>query len=717
MIDTAALPKIGIKPLLSWRRHWRAGIVAALLVVLAGTPIAWFKGRSHWVAESVFQVAPAYMKNLEVDKELELQSNSQYREFVNHLSSSVTRQDILERAVADLEARGIDTRPPALTERKHIELLRRTIYVRAVPDTYMVRIGLEDEDKAKLADIVNAVTDAFVATTQAEQIYGSNERLGVLEKNVAQIRGEIEQLQAERLVLASRLTLTTFGESTQNPYDALLAQAREKLTAATIERTQADAALAAFDRQQEVPAGFAGRSRLEMRLQDDGLQALRNEVVKRTEELNRVIAGLEPKHPARQAATAELAAITQRLQTAEGSFDRETTANLRSRFVANQQQRVRVEDELRSMVTRLEGQAADFARHFQHAMQLTGEIRKRESELERLRDRLGYLDTERHALGFVRVVSRALEPETPRGLGKTRLLLVVLLGAVVAGIAVPVALDLLDRRIRSVNDAERLMGMPAAGWQVRREDWATELFADEQARRFASALMRNRARSQRRVFAFTSVKPGAGVTTGILDAARVLRQLGERVLVVEANTVMPHPGFDSAGPGLVDHLGGGAALEDLPRPFRWRDTELDVVALGRGAQAGLVRLDRFREALARWSAGYDCVLVDLPPLLLAADAELLVDALGQVFLVVESEAVTRGEIARAKQLLHKLDPDAVGLFVSKVTVFRGAGYLEPLIVETLTGRRFNDIMSLAPWKLWWAKWRAQRPFGFARHAR
>ncbi len=88
------------------------------------------------------------MKNLEADKELELQSNSQYREYVNHLSNTVTRYDVLERALADLKAEGIDTRPQALTERKYIEQLQRTIYVRAIPDTYMVRIGTEDDDKA-----------------------------------------------------------------------------------------------------------------------------------------------------------------------------------------------------------------------------------------------------------------------------------------------------------------------------------------------------------------------------------------------------------------------------------------------------------------------------------------------------------------------------------------------------------------------------------------
>ena len=717
MMETSTLPGIGIKPLLSLRRHYRAGLAAAALVVLVGIPIAWIRGQSYWAAEAVFQVAPTYMKNLEIDRELELQSNSQYREYVNHLSSSVTRYDVLERALADLRIlRGIDLRPPALTERKYIERLQRTIYVRAVPDTYMVRMGLEDADRTHLDALVNAVMASFLKTTRTEQIYGSGERLKVLEENAARLRSEVAQMEGERVVLADKLSLTTFGENTQNPFDGTLVQAREKLTAATIERAQAEAALAAFDRNREVPTSFNTRSLLEMRLQDNGLQALRNEVVKRIEELNRTSAGLELKHPARQAATAELAALNQRLQSAETAFDRETFANFRARLVATLNQHAQVEKELQATVRRQEGQASDFARNFQEAMHLTGEIRKRDAELTKVRDRLNYLDTESNALGFVRLVNWAMPPETPIGLGRTKLLVAALAAALAFGLAVPIALDLLDRRIRSVNDAEKLMGISAAGWQVRTEDLPTQLFAEEQARRFASALMRNRARGGRRTFAFTSVKPGAGVTTSILDAARVLVRLGARVLVVEANAFAPFAGFGAAGPGLSEYLAGSAELAELPRSFAWRDATLEVVAIGGEGQDGLRRLDRLHEAMVAWSTSYDYVLVDLPPLLLSADAEMLVDALGQVFLMLEAEAVSRGEITRAKRLLQKLDPEAVGLFVSKVPVFHGAGYMEELMAETLTQRRFEHFMSLARWRLWWEVLRvkvAARPRGGA----
>jgi hypothetical protein len=91
---------------------------------------------------------------------------------------------------------------------------------------------------------------------------------------------------------------------------------------------------------------------------------------------------------------------------------------------------------------------------------------------------------------------------------------------------------------------------------------------------------------------------------------------------------------------------------------------------------------------------------------------MLVDALGQVFLVLEAEAVSAGEISRAKRLLQKIDPEAVGVFVSKVPVFRGSGYMEGLIAETLTRTRQERFMSMSRWQLEWevlrAKWAAAR---------
>jgi Mrp family chromosome partitioning ATPase/capsular polysaccharide biosynthesis protein len=691
-MDISQLPGRGIKPLLSLRKHYFLSIVIWLLVVLVGIPVAWIKGQSYYSTEAVFQVSPNYMKNLTADKELEFQSNTQYREFVNHLSTTVTRYDVVQRALKKLKDRNIDLQPKGQTERKFIEQLQKLVYVRAIPDTYMVRIVMDGPKKESLAEIVNAVTTSFLETTKSEQIYGSVERLEVLEKNSARLRDEIVQLESQRVGLAELLGLTTFGENAVSPYDALLAHAHEKLTIASVERVQAEATLHAFLTERETPSSM-GRSIMEMRLQDNGLQSLRNEVVKRSEELGRATAGLEDTHPAKKPALAEYEAINKRLQARESEFEKAAFDNVKSRLVASLSQTKQVETEVQLGLNKIEAQAANYARNFQQAMHITSDIRKRELELKEARDRLNYLQTESGAIGFVRLVTPALPAEMPYGVGKTKLMLVVILLASVLALVAPVALDLLDRRIFTVNDAEKLMGMPAAGWQVEVNDRSTQIYAKEQSRRYASTLLRDKARAGKHVFAFTAVKSDAGATTVILNTAVVLQQLGIRVLVVDANSFSPSAELNTSAPGLSEYLSGKVDLESISQTIVYQDEPLQAIGFGTALMDGIQRLDRFKQAVASWSEQYEIVLIDLPPVLLSADAELLIEVLGQVFLVLEAQSVTKGEVTRAKRVLSRLDPQAVGLFVNRIPMFQGAGYMQELMVETLMGKKFSDFMS------------------------
>jgi succinoglycan biosynthesis transport protein ExoP len=716
-MDTNTLPGRGIKPLLSLRKHYRISIVIWLAVVLAGLPVAWIKGKSYYYTESVFQVSPNYMKTLTADEEVEFQSNSQYREYVNHLSNTIRRYDVIGLALKKLREQQIDIQPKGMTERKFNEQLQKDLLIRAIPDTYMVRIGLQGPEKEALDEIVNAVMQAFLDVTKDEQIYGSADRLEALQATGQTLLGEISQLEAQRLELTEPLGLTTFGENTSNPYDGMLAQAREKLTAASIERIQAEATLQAFLQQRETPT-TAGRSILDMRLQDNGLQALRNVIINRSEELSRLTAGLEDKHPAKQPALVEQAAIKERLQSREFEFDQAAFENIRNRLQASVQQSRQVEQDVLQKMQSIEGQAVDFARNFQLAMRLTNDIKKREQEYKDVRDRVIYLQNESQAIGFVRLVTPALPAITPMGVGKTKLLLMILVVATGLALVAPVALDMLDRRLYTVNDAEKLLGMPAAGWQIEITDLPSKLYAKEQTRRFASTLMRDKSRTGQGVFAFMALKSDERPMAAILDTAVELQRLGWRALVVDANSFKPSPLFRSDHFGLTDYLSGDVEATELLLQAYHHDDAVNVVGFGTQRAFGIQRLDRLKLLVEHWHSAYDFVLIDLPPLLLSADAELLVGALGQVFMVVEAQSVNKGEVSRAKRMLEKLDPEAVGLFVDNVPLFRepASGYLHEVMLETITKTSPKKFMTLPGLKLQyellrvrWAIWRSRKP--------
>jgi hypothetical protein len=162
----------GLRPLFSWGRHAGAGLMVAIICFVIGLPLVWIKGQSQFQAEAVFQVYPYFQKNLKLDKDMELQSNSQYREFVNHLSRSVLRYDIVEESLRRLKRDKVNPCLPPETERKCIERLQRTIYIIAILDTYMVRVGMNDSEGADLHKLINTLTQTFIETVQEEQIVG-----------------------------------------------------------------------------------------------------------------------------------------------------------------------------------------------------------------------------------------------------------------------------------------------------------------------------------------------------------------------------------------------------------------------------------------------------------------------------------------------------------------------------------------------------------------
>jgi len=179
----------------------------------------------------------------------------------------------------------------------------------------------------------------------------------------------------------------------------------------------------------------------------------------------------------------------------------------------------------------------------------------------------------------------------------------------------------------------------------------------------------------------------------------VLKQLGHQVLVVDANSFSPSPVFGSDMPGLSDYLSGRARLDEIVQAVSHQDEQVKSVGFGAEIATGVQRLDLLKQAIGEWSKEYEFILIDLPPVLLSADAELLIDALGQVFLVLEAQSVSKGEVTRAKRVLEKLDPEAVGLFVNNIPMFQSGGYMKELMVETLTKEKFSRFMSLSSLRL------------------
>ncbi len=696
MNDSPSLPGRGLQPLTSLLNHRRLAIVAFWVVLVVGLPLAWKKGQPHYQTEASIQVAPRYMRNLREDQELDFQSNTQYRQFVEQQRKSVGRYDVLRDALARLGDKRKLWQRPEETERRAVERLRESLQVSAVPDSYLLRLSLEGDAPDGLAEVVNAVSQTFIERMKSEEIYGADERTKNLRTREQELLQQIGELGSRRSGIAQELSLTTFNEATPNPYDRVVADLRAKLSDARQRRFDADAALAAFKSRGDTNVSV--RSVQDAVLNDPGLNSLKGALSTRRAALLVQKSGLRSDHPGAVAANRELEEIDAELTRQSGQLEGGVRGNLLSRLRGTADQAATVQRDLEKELVQLEAQATGFARLFQEAMAITADINHARAEMDKVRERINYLGVESTSFGFLRLVSPALVPELPFGPGRKKLLLMVLLAAIAAALVAPVLRDLLDRRVHTVNDAQRIMGIAPAGWQVQRSDTATQVFGDEQLRRMAATLIRNREARQNRVFGFTGCKPGAGTTSLVLELACTLRSLGFKVLAVEANGQSRDARYVSDRPGLAEALRGDALAAELVAP----GTETlppRVAASNGGGRVPIGRLDRLSQMLTHWAADADFVLVDMPPLLTSADAELLARTVGQVLLVVEAGVISKGELQRASRLLQTIDPEAVGLVVNRVAPFAAGGYVRDLMLESVSGRRAGTVFTTPRWRL------------------
>jgi Mrp family chromosome partitioning ATPase/uncharacterized protein involved in exopolysaccharide biosynthesis len=693
--ELAELKGLGIKPLASLRAHWQVAKWVFVLVLVAGAPFAWIKGAPKYVATATVQIAPNYMKNLKDDKELEFQSNQQYRQFVEHQARSVGRIDILSAALAALGDKASAFRQPGESERRAVQRLRDRINVNAVPDTYLMQISLESDRREGVAEVVNATVEAYISKMKDEQMFGAEDRVKNLQQREAQVVADIKSRTQRRTAIALELGVTSFSEGDGNPYDKVLSDTRAAVAEARNVRIAAEAKLSAFNARGETD--IATRSIKENILTDPGLNSLKASLNSRRAALATAVSGLTPQHPAFEAARQELAEIDRQIQQQTDILYRDVSRSMRSRFEMTVEQAQRYEVEVGKALREQEKISARFAALFNEAQTLSAELAQINKELDSIRERINFFAAEHSALGFVRLVTPALVPEEPQGVGRRKMLMLVIMAALFAALAAPLAIDLADRSVRTVNDAERTLRMPSMGWLVERDGRAANLLADDQLRRIAGGLIREQSAHGSKVVAFCGVKPGAGSTVLTLELAATLNALGYPTLVVEANAFSPDARFATGLPGLAQCLNGEAA----PLACVAEAGNQLPARVGVGTAEGvrhLDRLDRMQQVIGEWAERFSFVLVDMPPLLLSADAEILLGSLGQAVLVVEAGGISHGELARAGRLLEKSVSRAAGLIVNRVRAVMG-GYMRNLLVEYVTQRKFSEFETRPVWHL------------------
>jgi polysaccharide biosynthesis transport protein len=309
-------------------------------------------------------------------------------------------------------------------------------------------------------------------------------------------------------------------------------------------------------------------------------------------------------------------------------------------------------------------------------------------------------------LSVVEEASVPLAPSSPRV--ALNLVLGLVVGAAL-GVAFALLRTLLDSRIRSREDVERITDAPVLGALADHKSAEDEplIALDDQFdpraesyRQLRTHLKFTNVDGGTQSVVVTSSIPSEGKTTTACNLGIMMAESGSRVLVIDADLRRPRVaktlGLEGAV-GLSTVLSGQIDLEDAIQSWG-PDGELDVITSGEipPNPSELLGSESMRRLLRQLEGRYDMVLLDAPPLQPVTDPSVLAAMTSGVLLVNRVDGhVHREQLQGGLGSLESVEARLLGLVLTRVPQKRGTYYAyqysyESDVVEPTSSRRAQE---------------------------
>jgi capsular exopolysaccharide synthesis family protein len=291
---------------------------------------------------------------------------------------------------------------------------------------------------------------------------------------------------------------------------------------------------------------------------------------------------------------------------------------------------------------------------------------------------------ENQNIGNARIIESASIPQSPSDSTKKLVVLGVggLVGTLLA-IAIIFILELTDKSIKNIEEAREIFGYTLLGvipyfgslgkqsFQAKDTEQNAlkvhvrdnEVYGTIQANlKFLSS------DKALKVIVITSTVANEGTSTVAANLAATMAQLGRRVLLVDADMRHPsqHIAWDLTNEvglsnALVSHHGSKVTVKEaMPN--------LDVLCSGVIPPNPLAILDsdRMTNLISDFANSYSFVIIDTPPIVLAADALILGEMADGVLLVTRPGVVDVSSARTVKEALHRSNLNVLGLVINGV---------------------------------------------------
>jgi capsular exopolysaccharide synthesis family protein len=581
----------------------------------------------------------------------------------------LAQSDALLEGVAPLPD-GASPADVAAREQALVGSVLAALSIEPIRNSRLVRISFESPDPELSARVANAYADAFISSNIERRFDASSYAKKYLEERLEELKGRLEDTEQELVAYAEEEQIVSVGGDSPSLSAQNLSELNLQLAQAEGERFKAESAW----QQAATGSGEALPQVLESPL----IQSLRQSRAGLSAQYQEKLRIYKPEYPEMMQLRAQISEVDRQIAAEVGNI----RGSLKSRYdAAVSQERL-----LKQRMGGLRDDVLDLANRSIRYNILQREVMTNQALYEGLLQRYKEIGVA-GGIGAnnIQVVDRAEVPGGPVRPSATRNLAMGLVLGLGLGVLAALAINYMDRRIRSLEVLHKLTGLPNLGVVPVLPDGMTPRQASENPRSAFSESYRSvRTALQFATphglpasFVVSSPSAGEGKTTTAAELAHNIALLGRRVALVDADLRSPslHKVFDKAnGVGLSNVLAGAATLEAVLQ--QTDEPNLSLVTSGPlpPNPPELLGGEGFEQLMADLAGRFDIVILDGPPVLGLADAPLLASRTEATLLVVAAGSSRKDEIRSALHRLSATRANVLGTLLVRYDARSQDGY-------------------------------------------
>ena len=572
----------------------------------------------------------------------------------------------------------------------YVEMLQSQLSVKQLSDTRIIEIRFKHQDPKIAEKINNTIADTFVVSNRERKTETTNNAGDFLQRRIADLQSEIRSNEEQLINYAKNHQILSLDAS-QNTVVDRLAGLNKQLLEAENDRKAAEAAY----RAALAPGALEAQAEATNNKSSATTEAKLAELKQHRAQL---LLEYTEKYPEVKDVNQQIAMLEKQVEQSRTHTESVVKTNLETSY----RQALQKEEALRQAFDKQRAETLTQNEAAVNYRIIQQQIETNKSLLDGLLQRSK--ENEVILAGTpnnVHVVDHAAIPKTPIGPKRMQAIVLAALFALIAGIALAHYLDYMDDSVRTSEDVENFLRLPALtviptiGNSARRRlllampgskrnghQVGPELLLNgsqrsalaESYRQLRTLVLLSSAGGAPKTLLVTSSQPGEGKTTTVVNTAMILAQTGAKVVIVDGDMRRPrlHSIFNvDNDKGLSGILASKMTEgEMLGCVQQHEESSLYLLPSGRlpPNPAELLGSDQIRSLMSVLENTFTHVVIDSPPVASFTDGVLLSSVADGVLLVVHGGAASRHIVRRSKQLLSDVGAKIFGVVLNNVTV-------------------------------------------------